>query len=325
MLRRLFGREDDQKIEKGLERTRHGLLDRLSDVFAPVDITDETWEELEVRLIQSDVGAATAVALVEDLRSRARYAGVRRADELPHLLGSVMVRALEARGGDGAEERPERNTPPWVVLVVGVNGSGKTTTIAKLGALHRQAGRRVLLVAADTFRAAAIDQLKIWGERAGLPVAAGQPGGDPGAVVFDALSSNAGRAADVVIVDTAGRLHTQVNLMAELAKVNKVIGRAVPGAPHETLLVLDATTGQNGLLQAKAFTQAVAVDGLVLAKLDSSAKGGVAFGVTQELGLPVRYIGTGEGLADLAAFDPAAFVAGLLGRPASTARPGAAL
>jgi fused signal recognition particle receptor len=316
-MKRWFGRQEPEaapeRIEEGLTKTRRGLLDRLAGIFGPVDITNDTWDELEALLIQADVGPPTAAAIVRELRESARHAGVRRAEELPELLRGVLVRALAPPADVAAAEDHGSRPAPLVWLVVGVNGSGKTTTIAKLAFRQRQAGRSAVLVAADTFRAAAIDQLKIWGERCAVPVIAGQPGGDPGAVVFDALSSGLGRAADVLIVDTAGRLHTQPNLMAELVKVQNVIGRQVPGGPHETLLVLDATTGQNGLAQARAFTRAVAVSGLVLAKLDSSAKGGVALAITRELGLPIRYVGTGEQLEDLAPFDAAAYVDGLLG------------
>jgi fused signal recognition particle receptor len=322
VLKRLFGREDEEKIEEGLAKTRHGFLERVASVFGPVDITDHTWEALEEQLILSDVGAATAAELIEALRREARDSGVRRADELPAVLRRVMVRALttgpgepQREDGDDADADDLAFVRPWVVLVVGVNGSGKTTTIAKLAAWHKAQGRSALLVAADTFRAAAQEQLEIWAERAAVPLVSGASGGDPGAVVFDALSSRAGKAADVVIVDTAGRLHTQKNLMDELRKIARVAERVVDGAPQETVLVLDATTGQNGLLQARAFTEAVPVTGLALAKLDSSAKGGVALAVVQELGVPVRYVGTGEGLGDLALFDADAYVAGLLGQP----------
>ena len=323
MLKRLFGRGDDARpgdkaqadaAAAGLERSRRSLGTRLAEVFGPVDISDQTWEDLEDQLIQADVGVRTAVEMVEDLRAKARYAGARRASELPELMQQVMVKILE--GAADARHTPAEATipKPFVILMVGVNGSGKTTTIAKLAERFRAEGRSVLLVAGDTFRAAAIDQLQVWGERVGVPVAAGQPDGDPGAVVFDALSSRQGKASDLIIVDTAGRLHTQHNLMAELIKVRAVVAGLIPGAPHETLLVLDATTGQNGLLQAKAFADAVEVSGLVLSKLDSSAKGGVAFAVTRELGLPIQYIGTGERLEDLVPFDPARYAAGLLGR-----------
>ncbi len=340
--------ESEAKIEQSLAKTRKGFLTRLAEVFGPVDITDATWDELEAQLIQSDVGVQTAVEIVAELREKARFVGVRRASELPELLKVVMVRVLEgepmattastAAGagrvpvgraassgspdlalGSGKDSPAGADGPlpqPYIVLIVGVNGSGKTTSIAKLVQAWRRPDRSILLVAADTFRAAAIDQLKIWGERVGAPVIAGQPGGDPGAVVYDALASTAGRAAGVVIIDTAGRLHTHSNLMAELVKVRNVIRRLYPEAPHATLLVLDATTGQNGLAQAKAFADAVDITGLVLAKLDSSAKGGIAFAVRRELGLPILYVGTGEQPGDLAPFDAAAYVDGVLGHAA---------
>jgi fused signal recognition particle receptor len=325
LLKRLFGRDDEavepaaaEQIETGLAPTRRSFRDRFAGVFGPVDITPETWEELEDRLIQSDVGAATATALVSELREAGRHVGVRRADELPALLQTVMVRALTAATA-AASPAPSAGDGRQVALVVGVNGSGKTTSIAKLARWYAARGETVLLVAADTFRAAAIDQLQIWGERLAVPVAAGQPGGDPAAVVFDALGSTVGRQADHVIIDTAGRLHTQTNLMAELEKVRRVIQRSDEAAPQETLLVLDATTGQNGLAQAKAFTTSVQVTGVILAKLDSSAKGGVAFAIVRELGLPIRFVGTGEGADDLAAFDAAAYAAGVLGLPSPRA------
>ncbi|RIL10530.1 signal recognition particle-docking protein FtsY [bacterium] len=322
MFKRLFGRGETPdspgaraQIEQSLGKTRTGLMGRLAEVFGPVDIDDDTWDALEAQLIRSDVGAQAAADIVAELREKARLAGVRRASELPDVLHRVMARALAAAAPPAADGAPAGDPPrPYVILVAGVNGSGKTTSIAKLAHQHVRDGRAVVLVAADTFRAAAIDQLKLWGERIGVPVIAGQPGGDPGAVVFDALNSHAARSADVVIVDTAGRLHTQANLMAELVKVRNVVARVMPDAPHATLLVLDATTGQNGLAQAKAFTAAVNVTGLILAKLDSTAKGGVAFAVVRELGVPIAYVGTGEQAADLAPFDAAAYVDGVLGR-----------
>lgn len=327
VFRRMLGRTEapDQeraKVEQSLERSRTGWLDRLGAVFGPVDITADTWDELEANLVQADVGARTAASLVDSLRELARDAGVRKADELPRLLRRVMIAALGRR----AEPEPaageddagvSATARPWTCLVVGVNGGGKTTTVAKLAHAHAVAGRRVVLVAADTFRAAAIDQLAAWGDRIGAVVIKGMPGGDPAAVVHDALASAAGREADIVLIDTAGRLHNQRNLMQELEKISAVAGRAIAGAPHEVLLVLDATTGQNGLAQAKVFAQSVELDGLVLAKLDSSARGGVAFSVMHELGLPIRWIGTGEALDDLAPFDPASFVDGLLGPAAA--------
>ena len=321
VFKRLFGREDLEEseredVKRSLQKSKVGLLDRIGAVLGPVDITPDTWDELEALLIQSDVGATTSTELVSTLREQARDAGLRRADEVPRLLRHVMVRALEQRAdqessgnSNSAQERPA----PWVVLVVGVNGGGKTTTTAKLAHRYKNEGMNVVLVAADTFRAAAIDQLAAWGETIDVPVIRGMPGGDPAAVVHDALASSAARSADIVIVDTAGRLHNQRNLMRELEKVSKVADRAVPGAPHEVLLVLDATTGQNGLAQAKVFAESVAVDGLALAKLDSSARGGVAFAITRELGLPIRWVGTGEAVEDIAVFDAASYASGLLG------------
>jgi len=302
---------DGAKVQAGLERTRTGVLGRIGELFGPGDIDEATWEALEERLIRGDLGAQTAMALVADLREQARYAGVRRAEELPRLLRRVMIRALERDGTGPADGAPSEGRP-HIVLMVGVNGSGKTTTTAKLAAQSAAAGEAVLLVAADTFRAAAIEQLAAWAERIGVPIVKGTPGGDPGAVVHDALHSAPFRSADLVLVDTAGRLHTQHNLMGELKKIRRVIETTVPGAPHETLLVLDATTGQNGLAQARAFMAAVAVSGVVLAKLDSSARGGIAFAVTRELGLPIRFVGVGEDATDLLPFDATQFVDGLL-------------
>lgn len=307
---------EQAKVEEGLSKSRQGLLTRLGEVFGPVNITEETWEALELKLIQSDVGVATSVAMVEDLREQARYAGVRRASELPAVLRAVMIKTLEKAGAEDLENEAEAAAPPpkpFVLLMVGVNGGGKTTTIAKLAHRNAAEGNAVALVAADTFRAAAIDQLATWAERVGVPIVKGVPQGDPGAVAYDAMHAGVCRTADLVLVDTAGRLHTQKNLMQELRKVRGVLAKEMPGAPHATLLVLDATTGQNGLAQAKAFMEAVEVTGLVLAKLDSSAKGGIAFAVARELGLPILYVGLGEGLDDLVPFDAAHYVDALLG------------
>lgn len=305
--------------DAALGASRRSWLGRLASVFGPVDIDADTWESLELQLVSADVGAATAAELVEALRARASQAGVRRADELPTLLRSVIVRALAAPP-TVADAPPPADARPHVVLMVGVNGSGKTTTAAKLARRRAAAGDTVLLVAADTFRAAAVEQLASWAERIGVAVVRGTPGGDPGAVVFDALRSQHGRRADLVVIDTAGRLHTQHNLMAELAKVVAVIEREVPGAPHATLLVLDATTGQNGLAQARQFLAAAPVTGVVLAKLDGSARGGIALAIRRELGLPIVFIGTGEGIDDLAPFDPGAYADGLLGTDGKQAR-----
>lgn len=297
-----------RSIQDSLTRTRNAVFSRIAGLVGASQITATTWEELEALLLQADVGVETTLYLVERLRKRASDEAILKADvfwaalreELRALLPDPLPLNLDDR-------------PLSVVLVVGVNGSGKTTSIAKLAYRYRQEGRKVLLAAADTFRAAAMDQLEVWAGRAGVDIVTGPEGGDPGAVVFDALQAARARGMDLVIADTAGRLHTQYNLMAELRKVHKVIARNVEGAPHETLLVLDATTGQNALSQAKHFQEAVAVTGVVLAKLDSTARGGMVFAIARELGLPVRFVGTGEALEDLAPFDADAFVEGLVG------------
>jgi fused signal recognition particle receptor len=315
LINRLLGREDRPAAEgaplaDGLAKSRSGWRDRMSGVFGATDITDATWEELELQLVAADVGPRVAAELVEQTRALARDARVSRGDQLPRVLRKVMVKELSQTAPldfDGT------HAPPTVILVIGVNGSGKTTSIAKLADRLARAGKTVVLIAADTFRAAAIEQLVEWGARAGAEVIAGSAGADPAAVVFDGLSSRAARQADFVIVDTAGRLHTQANLMAEMGKIERVCGRVIDGAPHVTLLVIDATSGQNGLVQAKQFAAVTGVDGLVLAKLDSSAKGGVAFAIRREMGVPISFVGTGERLADLADFETEAYVDGLLG------------
>jgi len=295
-------------IKDSLTRTRNTVFSRIAGLLGASQVTDATWDELEGLLIQADMGVETTLYLVERLQRRARDEAILRAGALQAALREEL-RAL-------LPDPPPLNLggrPLDVVLIVGANGSGKTTSIAKLAYRYRQQGRRVLLAAADTFRAAAMDQLRIWAGRAGVDIVAGPEGGDPGAVVFDALQAARSRGMDMVIADTAGRLHTQYNLMAELRKVRRVAAKSVEGAPHETLLVLDATTGQNALAQARHFQEAVEVTGVVLAKLDSTARGGMVFAIARELGLPVCFVGTGEGLEDLAPFDADAFVEGLLG------------
>jgi fused signal recognition particle receptor len=271
------------------------------------DITDDTWEELEALLVQADVGVHTTMVLVDRLRDEVARGKVRNAQQLQDLLREELLALL----GDPAPMTVDDSRLLTLVLIVGVNGSGKTTTIAKLAKYYQDRGRKVLLAAADTFRAAAVEQLKIWGERVGVPVIAHQPGADPGAVVYDAIRASQSRKADLLIVDTAGRLHTKYNLMEELRKVRGVASKRVHQAPHETLLVLDATTGQNALSQARHFKDTVDVTGVIVAKLDGTAKGGIVFAVAQELGLPVRFIGTGETVDDLAVFEAEAFVDGL--------------
>ncbi|MGQ9466955.1 MAG: signal recognition particle-docking protein FtsY [Anaerolineae bacterium] len=295
-----------KNLFQGLARTRNAVFSRIAALLGASEVTPQVWEELEELLIQADVGVETTLALMERLRRRARDEAILRADRLRDALNEELRALLPTPPPLNLGGRPLD-----VILIVGVNGSGKTTSIAKLGYRYRQEGRKVLLAAADTFRAAAMDQLRIWGERAGCPVVSGPEGGDPGAVVYDALQAARSRGMDMVIVDTAGRLHTRYNLMEELKKVRRVAARSVEGAPHETLLVLDATTGQNALSQARHFLEAVEVTGVILAKLDSTARGGMLFAIARELKLPVRFVGTGEGLDDLAPFDPDAFLRGL--------------
>ena len=298
------------KLESSLTRTRQSFFGRIAGLLGQSDITDDTWEELEALLIEADVGVETTVELVDALRQRVTREHIHRADHVQALLKEEMVALLK---GSAHPYLQGDARPLSVVLVVGVNGSGKTTSIAKLARYHQLRGDRVLLAAGDTFRAAAVDQLEVWAGRLGVDVIAHQPGGDPGAVLFDAISAAQSRHANVLIADTAGRLHTKHNLMQELRKIHSVASRQLPGAPHETLLVLDATTGQNGLAQARTFREAVQVTGLFLAKLDGTAKGGIVFAVARELGLPILFVGTGEQAEDVTEFDPEAFVDGLFG------------
>ncbi|MEA3340661.1 MAG: signal recognition particle-docking protein FtsY [Chloroflexota bacterium] len=295
-------------IKDSLARTRNAVFSRIAGLLGASQVTNETWDKLEELLIQADVGVETTLYLVERLRRRASDEAILKADTLQTALREELRALLPDPSPLDLGGRPLD-----VILIVGVNGSGKTTSIAKLAHRYRRRGRRVLLAAADTFRAAAMDQLGIWAQRAGVDIVKGPEGGDPGAVVFDTLQAAQSRGIDVVIADTAGRLHTQYNLMAELRKVRRVAAKNVAGAPHETLLVLDATTGQNALSQAKHFQEAVEVTGVVLAKLDSTARGGMVFPIARELGLPVRFVGTGEKIEDLAPFDADVFVEGLFG------------
>jgi fused signal recognition particle receptor len=294
-------------VPQSLTRTKGGFFGAVRGLFQTRrELDDSFWDELEERLLQADLGAHTTADLVDLLREQNDRRRFESPEQAEQALQAEMVRLLGA--GSPGLNLP---TPLAVVLIVGVNGVGKTTSIAKLAHYLVQTGRKPLLVAGDTFRAAAIDQLKVWGERVRVPVIAQAPGSDPSAVVFDGIQAAQARGADVLIVDTAGRLHTKVNLMEELKKVQRVIQRRLPDAPHETLLVLDAVTGQNALIQAKTFAAAVGVSGLILAKLDSSSKGGVVFSIAQELELPIKLVGTGEKVDDLAPFDPQEFVAAL--------------
>ena len=316
LFRKQNGEEEDaRKTEQALERTRKTWFSHLTSLFERSRIDDSLWEELEELLIGADAGVATAQKVLEDVQRRVEKEGlkdpseVRDAlkDELVAILGTAQPRGKLWRNGEG----PEPVARPAVILVVGVNGTGKTTSIGKLAYALRQDDAQVTIAAADTFRAAAIEQMREWGDLAGAEVIAHKQGADPGAVVFDALSAAESRGADVLIIDTAGRLHTKFNLMEELRKILRVIQRKDPTAPHEVLLVLDATTGQNALIQAKAFAEAVDVTAICLAKLDGTSKGGMVFAISDQLGVPVRFIGTGERPEDLSPFSAEEFVEAL--------------
>lgn len=303
--------EEQEKIDQSLDKTRHGVLGRIGKIFQANEITDDLWDELEETLIMGDVGVTTSLKLVEATRGRVKAEGIKRTQEASKVLEEEMVRLLRGDARPLDIDNPHRLLN--VVLVVGVNGSGKTTSIGKLAKYYRNRDRRVVLAAADTFRAAAIDQLKVWGGRAGVSVIAHEPGADPGAVVYDAIrASQESRDADILIIDTAGRLHTNFNLMKEMEKIRNVAQRQVHKAPHEVLLILDATTGQNGITQAQKFGDSVGVTGVILTKLDSTAKGGVVLAIADQVGVPVRFVGTGEKIDDLAEFDPWVFVQSLL-------------
>lgn len=290
----------------GLSRTSKAAFGQIASIFGASEITDETWDDLETILIQADLGIETTTSILDTLKRLTRTEGLIRSEQ----LFSALKQELRSRLIPPPILRFEQR--PTVILVVGVNGSGKTTTIAKLSALYVGEGKKILLGAADTFRAAAVDQLQVWGDRLKVEVIFGAPESDPGAVAFSAVQAGIARSVDIVMVDTAGRLHTRFNLMEELKKVNRVVGKAMPGAPHQVWLVLDATTGQNALQQARSFKDAVQVTGIILTKLDSSARGGMAFAIQSELGLPILFAGLGEKPEDLTPFDPDAFVDGIL-------------
>ena len=296
------------KWRAGLAKSSKATFGRIATLFGASNITDDTWDELEALLVQADLGIETATEILEALRRLVQSRGLTRSEDLSEALRTELRSRLV--------EPPTLiwDVKPSVIMMVGVNGSGKTTTIAKLGHRFHYQRRTVLFGAADTFRAAAVDQLQVWGDRLGVDVVAGAPESDPGAVAFNAVQSGLSRNVDLILIDTAGRLHTRFNLMEELKKVHRVIGKAMPGAPHAVWLVLDATTGQNAMQQAKAFKEAVGVTGVIITKLDSSARGGFAFAIRRELGLPILFAGLGEKPEDLTPFDPDSFVDGILGK-----------
>jgi fused signal recognition particle receptor len=306
----LFGKQNKDDLDRGLAATREGFLGRIARAVAGKSkVDDEVLDQVEEALLSSDVGVPATLRIIERLQQRVardKYVGT---SELNRMLREEIVAMLDEGADHDAETRADAR--PFVILVVGVNGTGKTTTIGKLAWRHAREGRKVLLGAADTFRAAAVGQLKTWGERAGVPVVSQGMGADPASVAFDAARAGQAQGCDLVIIDTAGRLHNKTNLMNELAKIRRVIGKAIPGAPHEVLLVLDASTGQNALEQARQFTAATEVNALALTKLDGTARGGVVIGVSGEFRIPVRYVGVGEKPDDLQPFDARTFVESL--------------
>jgi fused signal recognition particle receptor len=321
LFKRLFGRGIDAprteaeadteaaQLSTATERTRKSFFGQIAALFRSAALSAELWDDIEALLVQADVGINTTTALVTRVKERVRRSGVKEPAEAQQMLHDEMVRILQE------QDRPvTQTTKPHVILVVGVNGAGKTTLIAKLAHRYLARGQKVVLAAGDTFRAAAAEQLETWGERVGVPVVSRGQGGDPGAVVYDAMEIATTTDCDVVIIDTAGRLHAKVNLMQELTKLRNIIRRKMPDAPHEVILVIDATTGQNGVLQAKAFAAASDVTAVAITKMDGTAKGGIAFAITQEIQRPVRYVGTGEKMTDLALFDPTTFVDALFAR-----------
>jgi len=299
--------KDKEKTAKAVQKSRQTWFGKMATLFSQPSLDDGTWDELEELLISADVGVATTMKLLETLKTRISEEKLTEPAEVMEALKDEMVYLIDFEDASETLEAPEK---PLVILMVGVNGAGKTTSIAKLSQLYLDSGKTVLLGAADTFRAAAIEQLQVWAERIGVDVIAHQSGADPGAVAFDTIQAAKARGTDVVIIDTAGRLHTKFNLMEELKKIQRIMERQGVGS-HRVLVTIDATTGQNGLIQARAFTEAVDCEGIFLAKVDSSSKGGIVFGIADELDLPILFIGTGEKAEDVATFQPQGFVDGL--------------
>jgi fused signal recognition particle receptor len=294
------------KWKTGLARTSKATFGQLATLFGATEITDDTWEKLEALLIHADIGVDTTFTILDKLEDRVDREGITKTKDLNGILRDELRAHLDIPPGI------QFSAIPTIILIVGVNGSGKTTTIAKLGKRFSNEGKQVILGAADTFRAAGVDQLEIWADRIKLPIISGQLGGDAGAVAFDTVQAAIARKYDLALIDTAGRLHTRYNLMEELKKVSRVVSKALPGAPHAIWLVMDATTGQNALQQARAFKEAVNITGVILAKLDSSARGGMALAIQKELGLPILFAGLGEQPDDLQPFDPDMFISGII-------------
>jgi fused signal recognition particle receptor len=310
----LFSKEKKESLDKGLEKTKQNFLSKIArTIVGKSRVDDEVLDNLEEVLITSDVGVETTLKIIERIEARVSRDKVIGANELNTILKEEIAFLLEENNADGSDEFTveKQNGLPYVIMVVGVNGVGKTTTIGKLAHQFKSAGKKVVLGAADTFRAAAVDQLIIWSERVGVPIVHQGMGADPASVAFDALQSAKAQNADVVIIDTAGRLHNKINLMTELSKIKRVMEKVIPGAPHEILLVLDGSTGQNAFEQAKQFSLATDINALAITKLDGTAKGGVVIGISDQMKIPVKYIGVGEGINDLQLFDKQAFVSSL--------------
>ncbi len=312
---KFFTRDKKETLDQGLEKTRSSVFEKITRAVAGKStVDDDVLDEIEEALITSDVGLETTVKIIEALEERVARDKVMGENELMDMLYEIISNLMKLEGGMWEDFELPKSEGPYVLMVVGVNGVGKTTTIGKLAHQFKLKGYNLVLGAADTFRAAAIDQLVVWGERTGVPVVKQQMGSDPASVAFDTLQHAVSKGADLAIIDTAGRLHNKTNLMQELSKVRRVMDKVIPGAPHEVLLVLDGSTGQNALLQAKAFAEATQITSLAVTKLDGTAKGGVVIGISDQLNIPVKFIGVGEGMEDLQLFNPQAFASSLFNK-----------
>jgi len=312
---KFFTRDKKETLDQGLEKTRTSVFEKITRAIAgKSSVDDDVLDEIEEALITSDVGLETTVKIIEALEERVAREKVMSQNELMDMLYEIISNLMKHEGGMWEDFELPKTDGPYVLMVVGVNGVGKTTTIGKLAYQFKKKGYNLVLGAADTFRAAAIDQLVVWGERTGVPVVKQQMGSDPASVAFDTLQHAVSKGADLAIIDTAGRLHNKTNLMQELSKVRRVMDKVIPGAPHEVLLVLDGSTGQNALLQAKAFAEATQITSLAVTKLDGTAKGGVVIGISDQLNIPVKFIGVGEGMEDLQLFNPQAFASSLFNK-----------